>query len=548
MKLNTRLVFVSVSVLIAAMFFIMLVVLVETWMDGRAEVKNIEKREMEQLKLSLINISDLANQILAYNYQRYESDEISEVDAKIESLNMLKTFRFNSETDYFWVISNDNPPEMLMHGMYPELEGSDLTDIKYNRALGANKNIFSVAVDIANNKEEGYFEYEWEEKNSDGNMVFVPKIGYVKYFSNWNWVVGTSVDTNSVKIKVNRGKSLVYQDISFKFFLFIVLILGSSIVASIVIAARINKIIKHLNLISDHALTIAEGKLTQYESGDDEEEKNKTEIGKLIYSLNSIIDNFAKATKEFNKVMHHIRKTMAEDESTIAELLDISATQATAIEQISATVVESSASLKTLSENAKISSNKLLESEEGAEDGYRFLEKITESIVNISNQSEKMRGAILLMHGITEQTNLLALNASIEAAKAGDLGKGFSVVASEIRKLADKSKETATEISSSIEENDLYVSEATRLITNSQSTFSKILDSTSVSRQIIADMSLAMQEQAKGSVEMMKSIDSISITSQKVVEVVDSSKEYTSVLQDSFKELDIILGQFKVLK
>ena len=549
MKLNTRLVFVSISVLVAAMFFIMLFVLIETWIDGKNDVRNIENKEMEQLKFSLINIIEMAHQILSYNESLCENGEITEADAKMNSLNLLRQFKFNSENDYFWIITNDSPPEMLMHGQNSELEGTDLTNIKYNKALGANKNMFVVACDIANKKGEGYFDYNWETKNSDGNIVILPKIGYIKYFSNWNWIIGTATDTTDVDIKVKKGKENVNKSIGFKFLFFIILIIISAFIASIIIVTRINKIIRHLNLISDHALTIADGKLTQYETGgDDKEERNKTEIGKLIYSLNSIIDNFAEVTKLFSKTMQHIRKTMGEDENTVAELLDVSATQATAIEQISATVTESSASLKTLSENAKISSGRLLESEKGAQDGYKFLAQITESISNISNQSQAMKEAISLMHGITEQTNLLALNASIEAAKAGDLGKGFSVVATEIRKLADKSKETATEISTRIEENELYVSEATRLITNSQSTFETILKSTSTSRQIITDMSLAMQEQSRGSNEMMKSIDSISITSQKVVEVVDKSKEYTSELQDAFKELEIILGRFKVLR
>ena len=548
MKLNTRLVFVSISVLLSAIFLIMFFVLIETWIDGKIEVKNIKNRETQQLEVLLINATEIANQIIKHNETLYENGEMSEVDAKINTLDMLRKFKFDSDNGYFWIITNDDPPEMLMNSLNPEIEGTDLTDIKYNKALGANKNIFFVACDIANKKGEGYFDYEWYTKDDDGNTIFIQKTGYVKYFPSWNWIVGTGTNKSEIDAKVKEWEMMIYKNIRFKFFLFIILMIVSVISASVITINKINKIIKHLNLISNHALTIAEGRLTQYESSDDMEERNKTEIGKLIYSLNNIINNFADMSKLFNKIMQHIRRTMVEEESTTEELLDISATQATAIEQISATVTESSASLKTLSENAKISSGILLESEEGSQGGYKLLEQITDSINNISNQSRTMRDAISLMHGITEQTNLLALNASIEAAKAGDLGKGFSVVATEIRKLADKSKETAIEISSSIEENELYVSEATRLITNSQSTFETILKSTSTSRQIIADMSLAMQEQAKGSNEMMKSIESISVTSQKVVEIVDKSKEYTSELQDAFKELEIILGRFKVLK
>jgi len=548
MKLNTRLVFISVFTLVSAMLLVMFAVLLETYMDGKDDIKDIRDKEVEQLKFSIIDVTEIAHQMLGFTHHHVEEGELTEEQAKMTGLEELGKIRYNSGEGHFWIITNTDPPEMLMHGLNPELEGSDLTNIKYNRALGANKNIFSVACDIASKKGQGFFEYEWESKDSDGNTVFISKLGYIEYFSDWNWIIGTGLDTANIMRRVEKKIAAVNKEIRSKFLIFIVLIAGSSVIASFIIVTRINKIIKHLNLISDHALTIAEGKLTVYESDDDEEEKNKTEIGKIIYSLNSIIDNFVEVTKLFNKTMQHIRKTIGEDEDTIEELLDISATQSTAIEEISAVITESSASLKTLSESAKISSNRLLESEEGAQDGYKFLEQITESITNISNQSVAMREAITLMRGITEQTNLLALNASIEAAKAGDLGKGFSVVATEIRKLADKSKETATEISSRIEDNEIYVSEAMRLITNSQSTFKSILESTSTSRQIITDMSLAMHEQARGSSEMLKSIDSISITSQKVVEIVDKSKEYTSELQDSFKELETILSRLKVLR
>ncbi|HOV15748.1 MAG TPA: methyl-accepting chemotaxis protein, partial [Spirochaetota bacterium] len=216
------------------------------------------------------------------------------------------------------------------------------------------------------------------------------------------------------------------------------------------------------------------------------------------------------------------------------------------IEEISATLEESSSAIKHISDNAKASLEKLLEGSKKAEEGFVLIDKIIKSIQKISEQSNNIRNSLDLIFGITEQTNLLALNASIEAAKAGDTGKGFSVVAQEIRKLADKSKLTANEIKSKIEDNNLIVEEAKKLILNSQNTFKLILETTVSGRQIISEISHAINEQSTGSNEMMSSIDNIYESSQKMVEIVEMNKNNNKDIEDIYKSLTEIVDKFKI--
>ncbi|HPO50870.1 MAG TPA: methyl-accepting chemotaxis protein, partial [Spirochaetota bacterium] len=219
--------------------------------------------------------------------------------------------------------------------------------------------------------------------------------------------------------------------------------------------------------ISKHALNMIEGDLFKFKK---KKYLNKRdEAGKLIFCINSLIENFSQAVGDIQKDIKRFDFILNENKRTMDDLSKATTTEASAIEEISATLEESSAAIKHISNNAKESLDKMLEGSKKAEEGFVLIDKIIKSIQKISDQSNNIGNSLDLIFGITEQTNLLALNASIEAAKAGgDAGKGFSVVAQEIRKLADKSKVTANEIKIKIEDNNQVVEEAKKLILNSQ--------------------------------------------------------------------------------
>jgi methyl-accepting chemotaxis protein len=235
----------------------------------------------------------------------------------------------------------------------------------------------------------------------------------------------------------------------------------------------INKVTKKLKEISE-----SNGDLTQrigYES--------KDEMGELSDSFDLFMDKLQTIIKEvsgsaktisflsgnLNAATTATTQSLDEISNTITEIASSTSDGAAVSEETSASLAEASKfseSTYIATKNTSLNSKK---AKEAAEEGSAKISEIVSSITDIANSSKevsviindldisskKIGDIIQIITGISAQTNLLALNAAIEAARAGEAGKGFSVVAEEIRKLADESNSAATQISALVKENQL---------------------------------------------------------------------------------------------
>lgn len=164
---------------------------------------------------------------------------------------------------------------------------------------------------------------------------------------------------------------------------------------------------------------------------------------------------------------------------------------------ISAVLEELSTSIDHISSRAQQSSSLAAQTRREAQDGTRLLGQSREAILEIQKAS---RGVHEILDSITEiasQTNLLAFNAAIEAARAGEYGLGFSVVAEEVRKLAEKSAHAAREIVKLINETILLVGEGSQLSEQVERAFSQIGSSVHTTSDSIAQIHQATTEQAE---------------------------------------------------
>ena len=166
---------------------------------------------------------------------------------------------------------------------------------------------------------------------------------------------------------------------------------------------------------------------------------------------NLITEDLLRASRRLKMTMDIVTASIFNLHQLINKLGDISTTvsenQAAGIEEVSAAAEKLQAAMESISKSTERSASTIGTTAQFSESGNSIMQKVIEEILGIHEVVDKMVTALARINDIADQTNLLALNAAIEASRAGDEQSGFSVVADEIRKLAEKSAETAIEVS-----------------------------------------------------------------------------------------------------
>lgn len=190
-------------------------------------------------------------------------------------------------------------------------------------------------------------------------------------------------------------------------------------------------------------------------------------------------------------------------------------------ENNAASLEEAAASLQQLTESIRSVSQNVQEATKGADSARQtalssgeVAENAVEAMRNISDASGRIAQALKIVEDISFQINLLALNAGVEAARAGEAGRGFSVVASEVRALAQRSSEAVVEISKVVSENNDIIERGVGHVTNAKSSQEKIIESVlSISGQM-QEIGRALDEQTNGISEINSAVASLDTSTQ----------------------------------
>jgi methyl-accepting chemotaxis protein len=481
--------------------------------------------------------------------------------ARAQVIKLLSSITYGKEGYFFGYDSNT---VRLFKANSPEGVGQSFKDNRDPNGVYVNRDLVKVAKD-------GTHYLQYSSPLPGNTQVLVPKLGYTEYLSKWDMAVGTSVNLDGIEAQV----ALVEAKVQERMEGVLLSIVGIAVVVLLVIAAvgmlLANTILRPLNMMKANLDDIAagEGDLTRRLTI-----TSQDELGELAGSFNRFVDKIHSLVRQITEMTTQLTGLVNQVSDQAQRSDQAMERQRHETDQVATAINEMSAAAQ---EVAKSAQNAAVAAQQTDEEGQAAKRVVAGSIVKIHALVDDIRSSgvsldslqkdvssivsvLGVIRSIADQTNLLALNAAIEAARAGEAGRGFAVVADEVRALASRTQISTQEIQSMIDRLQAGTQSAVEAMRRS----SEAGDGTSAQAneagasldtmaQLIgtinsmnAQIASAAEEQTAVAEEINRSVHQIAVAVDNVADETQLGAQTSRSLADLGQRLGKLVGQFRI--
>lgn len=478
----------------------------------------LKDRMMEEKRIKTQHLIETAYGVLEYYHKLSQAGTMPEKDAQAAAIAVIKGMRYQ-EKEYFWI--NDMHPRMVVHPIRPELDGKDLTETKDPKG----KQLFVEFVNAVKKNKAGFVDYMWPKP---GLKEPILKISYVKGFAPWGWVIGTGIYVEDVDAAF-WSMAQVLAGIA----VFVVLALMG--LSWLITSSILRQLGAEPFRVTDIVRTVANGDLSvKIDAGNNKDsllwamKEMVEQLKKIVEEIRVAAESLASGSQQLSASSEEISRNMMGQTERVSQIATSSEEMTQTVEDVAKNASQIALSASTAAELARSGGSIVDRSAAEMNSIERTVNRSAGIIRELGSRSEQIGEIVSVINDIADQTNLLALNAAIEAARAGEQGRGFAVVADEVRKLAERTAKATAEIGSMIKSIQGDVGGA-------------VVSMDGVKKQVDDEVAFAMQA-GESLQRIVRSVDELHLVIQ---QVASSTEEMSSVSEGISGDIQAISASSK---
>jgi len=517
-----------------------------------------------------------------WNEDRSEVVGILYVGVKQESIESLRKGILNTlvgKTGYVYVLGskgNERGKYILSHR--GERDGEDIGETEDAEGNKIIQTIINMALELPAQNADGsipttFVRYPWQQSGESEPRT---KVVAISHFAPWDWVIGAGYYEDDFA----ESHHLLSDALNNMIFWILSIAAAAVLIALAISTALARSIARPLKLMTQATKRMALGDFeTQiaHRGADEvgqmaeglrmmaEAQKKKLEVASRIAEGDLTVvpevlserDILGQALRRMTASLHQIISRVQQASSQItsgsaevsdsAQVLSQSATeQASSLEQVGASINQMDSQTRANAENATQANALVGEAQAAARRGSLQMDAMTEAMTQIDQSSQSISRIIKVIDEIAFQTNLLALNAAVEAARAGQHGKGFSVVAEEVRNLAARSARAAQETSQLIESSVRKAENGTQIAAETAHSLTEMVTGITRVAALITEIATASREQAEGITQINAGLTQIDQATQQNTATAEEASAAAQQLSSQATSLNKLLAGFRL--